>query len=72
MAKKPFNELTKAEAQDLAKGCVIGAKSEGEIRENLIKAGFNGESAAITSTRSGPMFMAMIMVCGPHGEVISA
>ena len=72
MADKPFRELTKDEATDLAKGCVIGASSDEEIRRRLTEAGFNGEAAAISSIRSGPMFMAMVMVWGPNGEVISA
>lgn len=72
MADKPFHKLTTEEATALAKSCTRGANSVEEIRERLTEAGFNGAAAAISSTRSGPMFMAMVMVWGPNGESISA
>ena len=72
MSDKPFNTLTKDEATALARSCVRGAKSEAEIRDRLTAAGFNGEAASIDSTREGGYFMAMALVWGPRGEVISA
>ena len=70
-APKEFEKLTKEEATLLAKSCIQGAKSEEEIRRRLSEAGFRG-TAAVTSTRSGQMFMAMVMVWGPKGEIINA
>lgn len=73
---KPFSELSKDEATKLAKNCVLGANSEDEIRRRLTEAGFDGAAAAVTSTSHSShgmtMFMAMVMVWGPHGEVINA
>jgi hypothetical protein len=73
---KPFSELNKDEATELAKNCVRGAKSEDEIRRRLTESGFDGAAAAVTSTSHSShgmtMFMAMVMVWGPRGEVISA
>lgn len=75
MAEKPFHALTTNEATDLARSCALGAKSEDEIRRRLTEAGFNGEAAVLTSTSHSSggmtMFMAMGMVNGPNGEIIS-
>lgn len=72
MAQKPFHKLTKEEATDLARSCMLGAKSNDEIKCRLTEAGFHGETAAVTSISHGSMFMAMLMVWGPNGEIISA
>ena len=72
MVQKPFHELTTEEATDLARNCKLGAKSNDEIKRRLTEAGFHGEAAAVTSISHGPMFMAMLMVWGPNGEIISA
>lgn len=66
------NKMTTNEATTVVKEIVRTANSENEIRERLNEAGFNGAAAAVTSTRSGPMFMAMVMVWGPKGETIRA
>jgi hypothetical protein len=70
MTKKKFHSLTTEEARELARFCIIGAKSEDEIRQRLTAEGFDGEAASVTSIRSGPMYMARVMVPGPNGEVI--
>lgn len=67
-----FRKMTTEEATKVVKEIVRKANSEDEIREGLNKAGFNGAAAAISSTRSGPMFMAMVMVWGPKGDTIRA
>ena len=69
---KPFHELSSKEAKAIVKEVVCSSQSEDQIRARLTEAGFNGAAAAITSTSSGPMFMAMVMVYGPRGEVIDA
>ena len=38
----------------------------------LTEAGFDGAVAAISSQGCGPTFQAMVMVRGPHGEIIHA
>jgi hypothetical protein len=68
---KTFSELTTDEAKDIVGKIVRSSKSEDEIRHRLSEAGFNGEDAAISSQRCGPMFQAMLLVWGPRGEIIS-
>ena len=72
MANKPFRDLTKEEATLLARSCRLGARTEAEIRQRLTEAGFNGSSAAVAIHSSCGQTMAMLMVLGPHGEVINA
>ncbi len=67
-----FSELTKKEAMELAKKSIRGCKSEAEIRTALINAGFDGQSAAVSTMSQGQHFMAMVMVWGPNGEIIHA
>jgi hypothetical protein len=69
---KEFEELSEEELIRLAKDCVRKSSSKEEIKKNLNEAGFNGDSAAISSTGSGLLFQAMIMVWGPNGKVINA
>ena len=70
-SKKPFKDLTTAEATEIVRRIKNSSHSEEEIRSRLTKEGFNGNGAAVTSRRSHGMFSAMIMVCGPNGETIS-
>ena len=72
MIGKPFNELTSDEAKAVVKEIVRTSNSEEQIKCRLTEAGFNGDKAAITSTRSGPIFMAIVMIYGPKSEIISA
>jgi len=75
MSQKPFNEMTTDEAETVAERIVASSKSEDDIRRRLTEAGFNGAAAAIASTSHTScgitMFMAMVMMYGPRGEVIS-
>lgn len=71
MALKSFREITDDEAKDIVRGIVNSSCSEDQIRQRLTEAGFNGAAAAVTSTSHGNMFMAMVMVYGPHGQIIS-
>lgn len=56
-----------------ARHIVNTSQSEEQIRTRLTNAGFNGDAAAVSTKRSkdGRMFMAMVMVRGPGGEIIS-
>ncbi len=69
---RPFHELTEGEAKIIAKDIVRLSRSEEEIRRRLTEAGFCGASAAVCTQSFGGMFQAMVMVWGPHGEVINA
>ncbi len=59
------------EAKDQVRQIVNSSRSESQIRQRLTEAGFNGKGAAIATHSHGDMFMAMVMVCGPGGKVIS-
>lgn len=72
MARKLFHELNTEEATDLARNCKLGARSDNEIKRRLTEAGFHGETAAVTSSSDGPIFMATLMVLGPNSETIWA
>lgn len=67
---KPFHELTKGEATELAKNVVRTSESDEQIRQRLTEAGFDGSEAAICSMGSGSTYQAMVMVFGPNDEVI--
>lgn len=67
---KAFSELTTEEATKLAKDCVCRARSDQEVKDNLTKAGFPGDAAAVCSISCGPMYTAMVLVWGPRAEVI--
>lgn len=67
----PFHEMTTDQAKAAVKDIIRGANSDAEIRERLNQRGFNGKAAAISSISHGSMYMAMVMVWGPKGEVIS-
>ncbi len=69
--QKPFEELTKEEAIELARECKRGCTTKEEIKGALTAAGFHGDAAAIAITTHGPMAMSMVMVYGPKGEIIS-
>lgn len=71
MSLDKFHQLTKEEATAIVKKIAKSSKSEEQIRRELTKAGFNGLGAAVTTHSSQGMFMAMVMVWGPHGEIIS-
>jgi hypothetical protein len=58
-------------AKALARECTRGANSETEVKERLTEAGFDGAAAAVTSHRSGEMFMFMAMIHGPDGKTIN-
>lgn len=68
---KPFNELTEAEATEIVRDIVRSSNSEDEIQRRLTEAGFHGEGAAIYLPDDAKMFRAMVMVWGPHGEIIN-
>jgi len=68
---KPFNQLSTAEATRIARQIVRRADSEQEIRQKLNEAGFNGNAAAILPCHSGGPFMAMALIYGPNGGIIS-
>lgn len=70
MPHKQFHQLSTEEATAVVKGIANSSNSEDEIKRRLTEAGFNGNAAAITSTSHERMFMAMVMVNGPHGEII--
>jgi hypothetical protein len=63
-------DLSLREAEDLARECTRGAKSEAEVRQRLNNAGFSGDAAAVSfyTNEHGSMFMATIH--GPEGELI--
>ncbi len=57
----------------IVRDIVNTSQSEEQIRTRLTNAGFDGAAAAVATKRSkdGLMFMAMAMVRGPGGVVIS-
>lgn len=69
---KSFSELSEDEATQVARQIVGSSNSEDEIKRRLTEAGFDGAVAAISSQGCGPTFQAMVMVRGPHGEIIHA
>lgn len=68
---KKFYEHTHEEAKQRVRDIVRSSNSDEEIRQHLTEAGFNGAAAAITTVTIGDHFMAMVMVNGPMGEIIS-
>jgi hypothetical protein len=67
---KSFRDLTREEAKIVVQDIVRSSHSEEEIRRRLIEAGFDGAGAAVSTHSSGGMFMAMVMVWSPQGEII--
>ena len=66
-------EEQKQEDKRWLRGIIRGARSEAGIRRRLTEAGMNGDGAAVSTHTSSDdkMFMAMVMVYGPKGRVIS-
>lgn len=67
----PFKKLTTEQATEMARRIVKSSTSADEIRRRLGHVGFNGDTAAIMTQSCGSTFMAMAMIHGPKGEIIS-
>ena len=67
-----IEDLSLEQAEALARECTRGAQSEQEVKDLLNKAGFYGNSAAITGCYSpSGEYMFMAMLNHPNGEIIS-
>lgn len=68
---KSFEDLSEDEANAVIRRIINTARSDDELRDGLVAAGFDGASAAIHSDTHGSSYMAMVMVHGPGGEIIT-